>query len=271
MTVRGSAAAKDMYLREVPEDEAEGVVADVYADIRDVLGLPLVNLFYRCLAVEPARLASIWQALRPNLISRRADDLSRRLVEVAAGPGHVTAAGFSSVGADDELIAGARATLDAYARGNSHNLLAMYALRNGCRGTGVGSEPADRAAALAVPPMVSLDALAPETLRFLRKTSTRLVGEEEPVLVPSLLRHLAMSPLLFASLWSAVEPVLDSSLDTGREAVGEEASVLARQLPYAVTRLQDESERNLATRFARAMSTLLFVGETFRAAPPEGS
>jgi hypothetical protein len=74
VTPRGPDVTGDPCFPEVPEGEAQGVVADIYADIRNVLGLPVVNLVYRCLAVEPTHLASIWRTLRPNLTSRRADE-----------------------------------------------------------------------------------------------------------------------------------------------------------------------------------------------------
>ena len=55
------------YLAELPESKASAAVREIYDDIRETLGLPVVNLLYRHLAVEPGRLESTWAELRPVL------------------------------------------------------------------------------------------------------------------------------------------------------------------------------------------------------------
>jgi halocarboxylic acid dehydrogenase DehI len=268
----GRVAASEQLLPEIAEAEAEGTVAELYADIRDVLGLPVVNLVYRTLATDPARLDAIWTALRPNLLSRGAEDAARRLVERAtpAGLAPVAATELSAAGIDESQIARARATLNAYARGNSHNLLAMNALLGGCQGTGELGRAAERPAPQPILPMVALDRLPPEELDALLKMSVRLLGDQRPILVPSLLRHLASVPALLERPWAAIEPALASLAET-RDAVGSEARLLAGRLPYAVAPLEAPDERRLARRFATAMSTLLVVGEALRAALAEAS
>jgi len=262
---RARAVESGDYLPEVAESAAQGTVADIYDDIRTVLGLPVVNLVYRCLAVEPGRLQGIWRSLRRNLTSRAVDSAAEKLVAAARPPGMLPAAGLETAGLGANDLVLARATLDAYARGNSRNLLAMHALLDGCRGSGVDAEPAVPATAASILPMARLDDLAPEALDRLRSISAALVGDEKPVLVPSLLRHLAARPLLLDLLWRAVEPELVPALASKRDAVTDEARRLASTLPFAVSRLDRQAERGIAQRFAAAMSTLLVTGETFRA------
>jgi hypothetical protein len=257
---RSGAGESGDYLPEVAESAAQGAVAEVYDDIRAVLGLPVVNLVYRCLAVEPGRLQAIWQSLRRNLTSRAVDGAADRLVE-AARP----AEGLPRAGIAAEELGLVRATLDAYARGNSRNLLAMHALLDGCRGTGVDDEPAAPATIRPILPMALLEDLGPEELDRLRSISVALVGDEKPVLVPSLLRHLAARPPLLDLLWRAVEPELMPTLGSKRDALTAEARLLAGALPFAVSRLDRPEERRIAERFAAAMSTLLVTGEAFRA------
>jgi hypothetical protein len=254
------------YLPEVAESMARGVVAETYDDIRRVLGLPIVNLVYRCLAVKPDRLEAIWHSLRRNLTSRAVDHAATGLIEAARPARTLPAAGLETAGLDAEELALTQATLDAYARGNSRNLLAMHALLDGCRGRGVDAEPAEPAAAGPILPMARLDDLDPQELDRLRSISRLLVGDEEPVLVPSLLRHLAARPPLLDLLWRAVEPELVSTLAVKRAVVTAEARRLAGALPFAVPRLDRSAERGIAERFAAAMSTLLVTGEAFRAA-----
>src|SRR6476661_493975 len=49
----------------VLESEARGEIADIYADIRKVLGTSVVNLIWRNLATMPGALEWTWSAVRP--------------------------------------------------------------------------------------------------------------------------------------------------------------------------------------------------------------
>jgi hypothetical protein len=256
------------YLPEVAEADARGAVAAIYDEIRTVLGLPVVNLIYRCLAVEPERLESIWGSLRPNLTARTVEDAAARLVEVArpGRPGPTVAIATAALAADTFALT--QATLDAYARGNSRNLLAMHALLDGCSGSNLGGEPAAPATARAILPMPRLEDLDPADLERLLSLSTSLVGDDRPVLVPSLLRHLAARPPLLDVLWRAAADELTRSLAAKSDSVTAEARRLTGMLPFPVPKLDRPAERHIAGRFAVAMSTLLVTGEAFRAALP---
>src|SRR5262249_33653074 len=71
-------------LAEVPEAEAIVPIADIYDDIRRVFGVTFVVFVYRALAVDAARLAAAWEAVRPNLLSEETHRLARRLGVVQA-------------------------------------------------------------------------------------------------------------------------------------------------------------------------------------------
>src|SRR5437868_9161864 len=49
----------------VLESEAQGEIADIYADIRKVLGTSVVNLIWRNLATMPGALEWTWSTIRP--------------------------------------------------------------------------------------------------------------------------------------------------------------------------------------------------------------
>ena len=249
----------EQYLREIPERAARGRVAELYADIRAVLGLPLVNLVYRHLAVDDDRLAAIWAALRPNLASQAAAEAGEELVRSAA-PTRVLP--LPPVALDVALAA---ATLEAYARGNSRNLLGMHALLDGCPGTG------DRRSALPPPtprailPMVALERLPASTRALLDETAALLVGTEKPVLVPSLLRHFAHDTRVLAAVRDTLRAQADELGSRGR-AVAAQARRLAAGLPAGIEPLDDEDLRHVASRFVVATSALLVAGETISSA-----
>lgn len=76
-------------IAEIAETQAEGRVADIYADIRAVLGVPFVNLIYRHLATAPAVLDCVWASLRPHFASgalaAQAAQLRREVAAMVAG------------------------------------------------------------------------------------------------------------------------------------------------------------------------------------------
>ena len=49
----------------VLESDARGEIADIYADIRKVLGTSVVNLIWRNLATMPGALEWTWSTVRP--------------------------------------------------------------------------------------------------------------------------------------------------------------------------------------------------------------
>lgn len=254
-------------LAEVSEPEARGQVAATYEDIRRTLGSPVVNLVYRHLAVEPQRLEDVWSQLRPNLASQAAASAARRLVEAAALPGVfvVPPSAPAAIGADADRTGLVRATLNVYARANSRNLLGMQALLHGCPGGGEGGDAEEAPPLTQILPMTDLATLPPPTLALLDEMSATLVGDAEPRLVPSLLRHFAGDAPLLAFLWTALKPEA-ADLEVRRAAVAAEARDLAGRLPFPVFPFAHQALRETTGRFAAAMSAMLVAGEGIRAA-----
>lgn len=255
------------YLAEVSERDAAGTVAETFADIRSLLGVPVVNLVYRHLAAEEGRLESVWAALRPNLadpaagalalsLARSADDLRPRVEPL--GPEAVRRAGVST----DECRR-ARATLDVYERANALNLLVAHALLAGAPGSaGAEHAPAPEPLAAAdILPMADTQRLDDELRRTLEELSTAVAAPGPGVLIPSLYRHLASAPGLLPLLSETIGDALSGDALAGpASAVRERARVLALALPYPVAATSDESVRGVLERFAPAMATMLVAG-----------
>jgi hypothetical protein len=259
-------------LTEVSEAAATGSVAAAYDDIRRVLGLPIVNLIYRHLATRPGRLEETWAALRPSLTSSAAEVAAAELVSGAVLPDvdPIPGRALAAAGLAGHEAALARATLDAYARANSRNLLGMVALLEGCRGTGGGAHAAGSASSEPILPMADLASLSPAAVALLEEMSLALVGDAEPTIVPSLLRHFAHDPRLLALLWTAARPAVEGGRVSARaRLVARRACILARGLPYPVAPLVEDEGRAIARRFTDAMSTMLVLGEVLRAALAE--
>jgi hypothetical protein len=259
-------------LTEVPESEALGGIAETYADIRRVLQLPVVSLVYRHLATRPGLLEEIWAALRPNFASAAAGAAAAELVAAAAPP-HVMPIPRSALAAAG-LEAGradlAAATLRAYERANSRNLLGMHVLLDGCPGTGSDAATAPEMEVPAILPMASVDSLPPPSSRLLDEMSLYLTGAERPLLVPSLLRHFAAEPCLLALIWTVLGPAVTGGEVTARaDAVAARARTLAPRLPYPVAPLEHARARDVARRFVPTMSRMLVLGEMLKTALAE--
>lgn len=247
------------------EADAEGSVADLYEDIRRTLRLPLVNLIYRHLAAID-RLEGVWAALRPNLVAPAIEGPARELA--AVDPGAVAAipcAALAAAGVGDDELARAHATLAAYAHANSRNLLAITGALRGTPGSPTsGPAPTEndnhsQRDPAEVLPMAALGDLDGATRRLLDEMSRPVVGDAEPVIVPSLLRHFAHRPCLLALLWTAIRPGA-RDVAAKASAIRARAEELAAGLPHPVAALEDEEARAPLERFRPAMSGMLVVG-----------
>jgi hypothetical protein len=254
----------------VAESAASGRVAEIYVDIRRVLGLPMVNLFYRHLATRPELLEEAWTALRPNLGSEAAEAGASALTSEAASsataPTARRAPASPAAGSDAAQLGAA--TLDAYARANSLNLLGMHALLDGCPGTGEGGGAVEPPAVARILPMADLASLPAPVRTRLDELGVALLGAEEPRIVPSLLRHFAQDLRLLERLGTALRPAV-AEIPMRAERVMDSARALAAGLPYPVAAVTDEAARTLARRFSGAMSRMLVAGEILRTAVAE--
>ncbi len=248
------------YLEEIPEAEADGKVAAVYADIRRVLGVPFVMLFYRALALDPIQLSRIWAELAPNI----ADPLAARVAAELGGtsiPGvtPVPQRSFDVVRLDRERAA---ATLRCYRRANSANIVGLHALLEGVDAPPANS-PARSAAQRSAPilPLAKLEELAPRTRHVLEEMSVPITGGEAPVIIPGLLRHFAHDPSLPVLLWDAIRAAaLSAEFAQAVASLGVRASNVAGRLPYRVTRVDDPGTRALIDRFLRTIPAMIVTG-----------
>jgi len=68
----------------VAEDEATGMVKDIYADIMSTLGIDFVPNMYRVMAVRPDFLATKWSQIKTVMAGEgQLDRLTREIVAVA--------------------------------------------------------------------------------------------------------------------------------------------------------------------------------------------
>lgn len=229
-------------IAEVRPTDASLAVRAIYDDIARATGIPQVNLIYRHLALEPAVLDWCWRAVGPLYRDGRVAAAAARLTATLPGP----AAAPVWQGLEAEEVAGIRAVLAFYERGNGSNLIGLNVLLRMAAAEGAGSgssprsavqaaedrAPATPAAALPVPPLPSPETLSPDILALVTETAERQ-GTAGFGVLPSLYLHLALWPQAIRRAHAAVLPVVgteawDRALDGLIADAGALADGLAR-------------------------------------------
>jgi hypothetical protein len=230
----------------IAEASATGAVGEIFADIRRVLGVEVVNLIWRHLATIPDALPWAWGVLGPlyadGTIAAEAQALHSRLSlpNLLPLPHDLLAA----IGLSGDELATVRNILAAYDRTNAMALVALSALlyRLDEAPTTIDQiaeksfgPPPGSLASIRLPPLPGLDTL-PEPVANLVLTLNRLGTRRKNPVLASMYRHLAYWPGYLALSWALIAP---QDADGSLEAAIEDALLKARaQAARLATRLQ---------------------------------
>jgi hypothetical protein len=230
----------------VTEAAATGETAAIFADIRQVLGVDVVNLIWRHLAITDGALHWAWQALRPlyadGSVIGQATALRRNLALPPMRP--IQAELFAGLRLRPEDMAAIRGVLSAYDHTNGMAVVALTALRGRLDGrVATGAKPAEPTPLAAVPriglpKLLDLTAMPPETAALvtaLNGFSTRRPG----TVLASMYRHLAHWPSYLAFAWLLLAP-MDGD---GRlaEAIGKAQRAVQSHADGLLARLIDQA------------------------------
>lgn len=210
----------------VSEAEASGEIADIYADIRDTLGMSFVNLIWRNLATIPGGLRWVWQTMKPLYhhggIYGEAEAL-RDAQELPMVP-RLTGSTLRAVGVDDGNQASIYAILDGYDRGNPLNIIAFCALMarlDGHISTGTPPTQTEISPALtaisAISPiiatqttMLTFEQMPKDTASLVHLVNHIGVKDETKSVQVSLPRNLAHWPGFLSLYYLALTPLHDN-------------------------------------------------------------
>lgn len=204
----------------ISEADAQGAVAALYGDIRATLGVPVVNLIWRHLAVYPGGLAWAWESLKPLYESGAIEAGAAALRAGLALPvlSRIPSEALRAIGLADDDMARIIMVLQAYERSNAMNMVALGALRARLDGDAPaaaapprdlppsGRPPVSPAVAGEMPVLLAPDAMPPH-VRALVEALNR-VGARDQILA-SMYRHLAHWPGFLALVLTVMAP-LDS-------------------------------------------------------------
>jgi len=227
-------------LAELPEDQATGRIAEIYAEIRRFSGVTYVSSLQRHLATRPGLLPWTWDALRPAMVSGAIPEAGWRIARriVLPPPAPVPPGTLRTWGVDDASLRAIRAAAATFVRVAPVNLVMGACLKRllaGERPAGAGFPSGWTPPALlaAVPETLDPARLPEERRAVLMRLATTVEGRP---FVPGLYRQIAHWPAVLAWLADELAPRFTAAetLAAGaafRAAAGEEACAILALLP----------------------------------------
>ena len=193
------------------ETDAKGEIADIFADIRKVLGTSVVNLIWRNLATMPGALEWTWPTVRPLYLGDAPlyAEAVRRTIALPDVPGF-SADTLLAAGIDESDQAIIRNVLDSYQYTNALALVVLSALlahyeprpADAVKPAGTTPKPSGKK----IPELPPMDALDPEVVVLVEELNS--FGEDtEPQLIASMYRHLAYWPSYLALVRTMLAPL----------------------------------------------------------------
>ncbi len=253
----------------VSEEAATGTIAEIFADIRHILGVGVVNLIWRNLATVPGALPWAWGTLRPlyadGTLAIEAGLLRSQLTLPLLPPFPPEL--LVAVDLAEGDVTSIRHILAAYDRTNTMALLAHSALLHRleerassfaiCTDAGRAEQAPDAFTPIPLPPLPSLSELRESVVKLVLILNEFGTGRESPILA-SMYRHLAYWPQYLALSWTVIAP-LDAD-DTLRRAIADLRVKAQVQAGRLATRLREPTLDD-ATRPAVRSTLDAFVND----------
>jgi hypothetical protein len=191
------------------EASATGQAAEIFADIRRTMRIPLVTSIWRGLAGMEDSLSRVWTLARPIYASGLPEHALARAIArtTLPRPEPLAPTQLACLGLRERDLNDIRAILGAYNRSNGMNLVALAALV-----TPPSPEGANRAAATPVPswpplrPLLAREAIPDATWTMVRHVNAFGAPGIDSA-VATLWRHLAHWPGFLALVYSAFAPL----------------------------------------------------------------
>jgi len=231
-------------------------IAAIYADIRAVSGLSMVNLIWRHFAALPGVIEWAWKGVRPLVASQELVEARKRLIDAIELPPLplVTAETWRAAGIAGAELTDFRGMMADYVRGNSTNMIVLTSLRLRLEGIdhiapALSAAPTPTTATPSAP-LPRIETLDPKLAGAIRALAGRHEGAQGGI-IPSLYLELARWPALTDTFPHWLEALYEpSAMRTAREstcrAAEREALTLLPALDWAppnVTEMRPALER----------------------------
>jgi hypothetical protein len=251
----------------VTETSATGEIAEIFADIRGTVGVRVVNLVWRHLAVIDGALPWAWSAVKPLYQQGMPDQAAVAFRAKMIVPKLGSLAGDYPRSVDDVLA--------SYDHSNTINLFALGALvawlrgesaKDGIPSAGPRLPPPD----VTLPKLASAEDVAPETWALVERLN-KFGDRPQPIILASMYRHLAHAPAFLAQVEKALLPVqadgsLDRAIIDNRALAEVEARRLARAIEAQPPQERARIEAGIAAFVEHAIGKMVTICRAIRAA-----
>lgn len=252
----------DNTFQTVTEANANSATRAVYEDIKSTMGVALVNLIWRHLAVEQTVLQWSWKNLKPHYKSGAIPAAAWLLRETIAPPSlrQFTRDEWAFLNQEIEDQSVLDSVLRTYERGNAQNLIAMCYLRQCIDGFDsdahksvlpeltVSQRNAERADRIKteIPPLPDWKEVSDGIRKQIYDMSAVWVPAEYKGVSPSVFRHLAHWPVTLGLFRTRICNLQDDSSDrlalVSKQAI-KQAIMCASRLGPATLNLQSTADQ----------------------------
>ena len=255
---------------EISEDEASGEIAEIFAELRVLCGVPYVSAIHRYLAAKPGFLEWAWAAVgrayRDGGIQEAGWQAAAGLSLPPLDP--ISAAALRTWGLDDAALTTVRDAAEGFIRVAPVNMVFAGLVKALLDGQAPGGkticQPWEPPGLLPPPPaMVDLAKLDPAARDAVLLFASQMGGKP---FVPGLYRMLGHWPGLVAHLGTVLRPRIESTAGTAafdelRARVDAAVPAILATLPPVPTSRPSPSPADRAD--------FLDVGQTYRKTSPE--
>ena len=192
----------------ISEAEATGHTAEIFAEIRKTMQIPLVTSIWRTLDAIDGGLETAWAATKPIYESGHTDVLLSKLrAEIdLPTPKTFSTDEWKSLGIDSKDRASIVTILEAYNRSNTLNLIALTALVRNGSSKSPGETERPRVEWPELPTLMSKAEIKPEHWTLLEQTIPLGVNLPTSAL-PTLWRHLIHWPMFIECMLKHYRPL----------------------------------------------------------------
>lgn len=251
----------------IAETAATGETAELFADIRAIVGVRVVNLVWRHLAALDGALPWAWSAVRPLYVQGVVDTEAVRFRDRMVLPKLGTLSGPEPASVD--------AVLASYDHSNTINLFALGALAAWLRGETAAQGTPEQGPRLATPdvvlPKLATEAdVAPEVWQRVLRLN-RFGDRPQPLILASMYRHLAHAPAFLQRIEAALAPVqaegsLARAIAANQAAARERTRVLARAISADRPERAGEIEASVSAFLDHAIGKMVTICRAIRVA-----
>ena len=191
----------------VDESTATGATAEIFADIRETMGIPLVTSIWRGLAGMGDSLQTVWNAAKPIYLSGHPERALGRVIEQTGlpMPEPLAPTQLACAGISDAQLESIRTIVDAYNRSDGMNMVTLAALISPQTASREDACPRTAPTWGEFPPLKAREELDENTWDLIRHVNA-FGAPSIDANVATLWRHLGHWPNLLSLTYSAFAP-----------------------------------------------------------------